>query len=63
MQGMHNCIKSITNNLKISIDDCYKEFYKFTYNNSLNLYKQLINNSERTSTRRNIERFVKTSLR
>jgi len=31
---------------KISIDDCYKEFYKFTYNNSLNLYKQLINNNQ-----------------
>ena len=31
---------------KISIDDCYKEFYKFTYNKSLNLYKQLINDNE-----------------
>ena len=26
---------------KISIDDCYKEFYKFTYNRALNLYNEI----------------------
>lgn len=26
---------------KISIDDCYKEFYRFTYNRALNLYNEI----------------------
>lgn len=29
---------------KISIDDCYKEFYRFSYNKALNLYNELTTN-------------------
>lgn len=29
---------------KISIDDCYKEFYRFTYNRAFNLYNEISSN-------------------
>ena len=30
---------------KISIEDCYKEFYRFSYNKALNLYNELTTNN------------------
>ena len=40
---------------KITIDDCYKEFYKFTYDKASNLYNELIKNDTLNLKKYNVE--------